>query len=909
MPKTNLPLDLSSLLGRDKELSEFRATLGERRLVTLTGTGGAGKTRLAKKVARSVLENFEHGVWFIDLAGVSQPAGVAGAVSRLLNVLEETQVPLPETLARHLVNQEILLVLDNCEQVLDGCADFVEVLLTSAPKTKILTTSREPLHVSGEYVCQVLPLSIEDGIKLFHERAMQVSSSLSLDRTMEGTIEEIVKRLDGIPLAIELAAARLSIMNPSQILSGLDERFALLTGGPRDAMTHHKSMRASIAWSYDLMEPDEQRLAEQLCVLQGFTLAAARSIGTDKSLSGANVLDLLQRLVDMSMLQVDRSGEEPRYRFLESVRHFLLQKLEDASALDAARERHLYHFVDFAESYAPRLVSGKGPELLSQIQAEFDNLESALTYADSLADPGNLLRLLTALSAFYELRGQFQHGIRWFSRAIAKDPAPDVLLARALWGASHVCAYGGRMDLAFPKVLRALELAQELGDKWTEARALEIIGFAQSVSQPVLARESLLKCIAIGQQIGDGWAESHGKKMMTAAFMFSHDRDGAKPVISDLVTCGEQFESRYLLAWANAMTGYFARDSGDFDEAEQALQLSIENSDFVGDPGTGGFAMSWNSALKADLGQVDVAREELQNLMASATISGTFLAVPEAMFLLGSIEVAAGNPEEALNLIGTQVDDLRNAGIPVWSEQLALVSAAAHVALKQFTEACEHLDASEKQAASLNNPLINGLSHFIRGRLALARNDIGDAEMHLHEALAIQFAAGLKPGQLRTLESIAEVQFEKEKFDDAARVLAVVGHERTKMRLVRGAAELADHQTLVEKLAQAMGKMEYENIRATMVDASLDEAIELISRMRGKRARPLTGWASLTPTERRVVTLATEGLTNPEIAERMFIARGTVKIHLSHIFEKLDVKSRTQLATKAVAENFDELSH
>lgn len=909
MPKTNLPLDLSSLLGRDKELSEFRATLGERRLVTLTGTGGAGKTRLAKKVARSVLENFEQGVWFIDLAGVSQPAGVAGAVSRLLNVLEETQVPLSETLARHLVNQEILLVLDNCEQVLDGCADLVEVLLTSAPKTKILATSREPLHVSGEYVCQVSPLSIEDGIKLYHERARQVSSSLSLDRAMEGTIEEIVKRLDGIPLAIELAAARLSIMNPSQILSGLDERFALLTGGPRDAMTHHKSMRASIAWSYDLMEPDEQRLAEQLCVLQGFTLAAARSIGTDKSLSGANILDLLQRLVDMSMLQIDRSGEEPRYRFLESIRHFLLQKLEDTSALDAARERHLYHFVDFAESYAPRLVSGKGPELLSQIQAEFDNLESALTYADSLADPGNLLRLLTALSAFYELRGQFQHGIRWFDRAIAKDPAPDVLLARALWGASHVCAYGGRMDLAFPKVQRALELAQELDDKWTEARALEIIGFAQSVSQPVLARESLLKCIAIGQEIGDDWAESHGKKMMTAAFMFSHDQDGAKPAISDLVTCSEQYESRYLLAWAKALTGYFARDSGDFGEAEQALQLSIENSDFVGDPGTGGFAMAWNSALKADLGQVDVAREELRDLMASATISGTFLAVPEAMFLLGSIEVAAGNPEEALNLVGTQVDDLRNAGIPVWSEQLALVSAAAHVALKQFTEAGEHLDASEKQAASLNNPLINGLSHFIRGRLALARNDIGEAEMHLHEALAIQIAAGLKPGQLRTLESIAEVQFEKEKFDDAARVLTVIDRERTKMHLVRGAAEMADYKALVEKLGQAMGKNEYENIRASMVNASLEEAIELISRMRGKRARPLTGWASLTPTERRVVSLTTEGLTNPKIAERMFIARGTVKIHLSHIFEKLDVSSRTQLATKAVAEEFDELSH
>ncbi|MFT5637288.1 MAG: putative ATPase/DNA-binding CsgD family transcriptional regulator [Paracoccaceae bacterium] len=907
MPQTNLPLDLSPLLGREADLSDVRATLREHRLVTLAGPGGAGKTRLAKKVARSVLEHFEHGVWFIDLVGVFEPAGVAGAVSRLLDVQEELGIPLADTLANHLMDQEVLLVLDNCEQVLDGCADFVKVLLTSAPNTKILTTSREPLHVGGEYIRKVPPLSQKDGVKLFCERALQVSPDFMIDKSMEGTITEIVKRLDALPLAIELAAARLPIMNPSQILSGLDERFALLTGGTRDAMTHHKSLGASVAWSYDLMAPSEQQLAKQLCVLQGFTLAAARSIGNDGISSADDVLDLLQRLVDMSMLQVDRTHKTPRYRFLESVRLFLLQKLNEARELDAARARHLSHFVDFAETRAPRLVFGEGPEFLSQIQTEFDNLETALTYADTLGDPGMLLRLLTALSAYYELRGQFQHGIRWFDRAMAKEPSPDVLLARALWAASHVCAYGGRMDLVFPNVQNALELAQELGDPWTEARALEIIGFAQSVSQPIIARETMLKCIAIGHQAGDDWAESHGIKMMTAVCLFSHDSVAAKLAISDLVACSEQFDSRYLLAWAKALTGYFGRDSGDFEAAERALVISLENSNFVGDPATSGFAKAWYAALKADQGQVDVAREELQNLMETATRSGAFLAVAEAMFLLGSIEVAAGNPKDALDLIGGHVEELRNAGIPIWSEQLALVSAAANVALGQFTKAEKILNEAAKQAVSLNNPLINGLSYFIRGRLALARNDTGEAEAQLHEALSIQIAAGLKPGQLRTLEFIAEILFEKEKFEDAVRVLAVVDRERRVMPLVRGAGEVADYQALVEKLSQAIGKSEFEDIGSSMENASLDEAIELISRMRGKRARPLMGWPSLTPTERRVVTLATEGLSNPEIAARMFIARGTVKIHLSHIFEKLDVKSRTQLATKAVAEAFEEV--
>ncbi|MDA9009258.1 LuxR C-terminal-related transcriptional regulator [Alphaproteobacteria bacterium] len=795
--------------------------------------------------------------------------------------------------------------MDNCEQVLAGCADVAKALLTIAPKVKVLATSREPLHISGEFVLQIQPLNLDDGAKLFHERARQTSSDITISKAMESTIGEIVKRLDGLPLAIELAAARMAIMNPDEILSGLDERFTLLTGGEREGAKHHESLRASIDWSYDLMEPAEQDLVQRLSVLRGFTLEAARLFGTEGMAHKDNILDRLQRLVNMSMVQVDRSGKDTRYRFLESVRHFLLQKLEEAGALAAARTLHLTHFIDFAEARAQRLVFDDGPVLLSQIQTEFDNLEDALTYADSLDDPSQILRLLTALSAYYELRGQFQHGIRWFDRALAAENGPDLLTARALWGASHVCAYGGRMDLAFPKIEKAIELAREIGDTWTEARALEIMGFAQSVSQPDLARETLLKCIELGQASKDDWAEAHGKKMFTAVFMFSHDQDGVKQALADLKASSRQHNSRYLLAWAEALTGYFARDRGDFSVAEQALLGSIENSDHVGDPATGGFAMAWSSALKANLGQVDEARQELLNLMASASVTGTFLAVPEAMFQLGLIEVADGNPETALQMIGAHIDGLRAAGILAWSEQLVVVSAAANVALGKYNEAKNLLDEVNQFAASLNNPLINGLSHFVRGRLALAQGDAGKAEAELHEALTIQQDAGLKPTLLRTLESIAEILIEKEKFGDAARVLAIVDDERAEMPLVRGIAEKLEHRALLDRLEQALGADTCAQIKVDMKTSDLDSVLELVSRMRGTRARPLTGWASLTPTERRVVSFMGEGLSNPQIAEKMFIARGTVKIHVSHIFEKMDVKSRTQLVVKAVEDDFE----
>jgi predicted ATPase len=679
---TNLPFEQSALLGRDNDLTDLKKLVLDRRLVTLTGSGGTGKTRLARKTGHDLIESFKHGVWFVDLTGVLRDSGVAGTGSRVLGILEEAGTPLSTTIARQLADRRVLLILDNCEQVLNGCVAFAQAVLASAPEARVLATSREPLRLSEEYVRPVFPLDVEDGIRLFIERGRQSGGSFRNDEKEATTIRSVVERLDSMPLAIELAAARMTMMDPEQILAGLDRRFDLLTRGTRDASLHHGSLRASVGWSYDLMSSAERKLARTLSVLRGFTIEAAKAIG-----GGDASLDLLQRLVDMSIVQVDRSGPETRYRFLESVREYLLEELQASGSEDAARSAHLSYFIRFAEYRAERLILGEGPELMAQIETEFDNLEDALVFAEGQDDPSALLRLLTALTGYYEIWGQHQHGMRWYDVALSRSGAPDVLLARALWGASHVSAYGGRMDIAYPFAAKALELARDIDDPWTESRALDIIGFAQSVSDPKGAYTSLSRCIDLGRQMDDAWAETHGIKMITAVYLFSHEVAGGSRSTENLLAVADRHGSRYLRAWASAVKGYFARDCGDLSAAREALQNSIENARHVRDPATGGFARAWLSALKADGGQVDEARAEMLSMMETATATGTFLAVPETMFQLGMIEVLAGKPQVTLDFIGTQVEGLKSAGIPVWAAQLALACAAARIALGQFSQA------------------------------------------------------------------------------------------------------------------------------------------------------------------------------------------------------------------------------
>ena len=404
---TNLPARLSSFIGRDAERDRVLAGLGHSRLVTLTGPGGAGKTSLAIEAARATAATYRDGVWFVALAGVTDPARVPLTMAEALGIADPALAPR-ELLTAWLAHREVLVVLDNCEHLVDACAGLVEHLLRSAAAgTRIMTTSREALGVPGEVQLPVPPLADADAVALFADRAASVGSGFRLGPDEEEVVRGICRRLDGMPLAIELAAARVNVLPVAEIAKRLDDRFRLLTGGARTAEARHRTLRATIDWSHDLLAEPERVLLRRLSVFRGgWTLEAAEAVCPSGAVASQDVLDLLTALVAQSL--VVASGG--RFRLLETIRQYAWDRLVEAGEAEVLRERHAHYFLDLAEHAEPELRRPDQSEWLARLRAEDDNFQVALGWCRERAThaPDLGLRLAAALGWYWYVGRQVE---------------------------------------------------------------------------------------------------------------------------------------------------------------------------------------------------------------------------------------------------------------------------------------------------------------------------------------------------------------------------------------------------------------------------------------------------------------------------------------------------------------------
>lgn len=898
---TNLPAQVSSFVGRDAEIAAVRHAVREHRLVTLTGVGGCGKTRLALHAAADELDAHADGVWCAELGAVAHGGEVAQAIAGVFGLREEFGRPLIDTLTEQLRDFEALLVVDNCEQVLDAAAAMIEPLLQACPRLRVLATSREPMGVAGELAWRVPSLERSTAVALFVERAQLARPGFAPGAEESKAIDQIVDRLDGIPLAIELAAARVRVMHPTRIAAALDDCFRLLVGGSRTATPRQQTLEASIAWSYELLDEDERALARRLSVLRGFTLEAAEVVGCDDESDRFGVLDLLTRLVDKSLVQVDYESPECRYRMLESVRQFFQARLVESGDANVVRDRHFAYFLALAERLAPELALRDGPACLARLEADHDNLDTAMEWGDAARPADDMLRLATALTLFWELRGHLGKGGRWFARILHDDHAgPSAARARALWGAAHVALYGDDSETMQLRAPQALAMAETVGDDWATARALNTLGLAELLFDPDAGRSRLVRSIELGRGLGDDWAVADGWKMMAVSYYLEHDEAGGSESLEALRRSADDLDSDFFRAWHLAEVGYFAAHRGDYATAFEAFERSARCCRAVGDPSTGGYTEVWSLDAKAAVGDRAGAAVSLEAFLVRANAAGSGLSIVEAVSSLADIALATGDCAAVSALVEPVIEEVRGIAAPSWVGQLLCALGAA----KRMAGELESAQAALEEAAALATPIGNDwLLALIECELALVardRSDAARAEDLLHSALTRQVRHALRPGIAGTLDALGTLALDAESTGEAVRCFAAADALRAAIGLAPRPFDAAARERHLDQARELLGEETFERIRTEAANLPLGEMIEYVSRARGERKRPSAGWESLTPTELRVVGLAAAGLTNPQIAERMFIARGTVKVHLSHAFSKLGVTTRTELAAQAI---------
>ena len=491
--KHNLPYQLTSFVGREQEIAQLQELVTAHRLVTLTGAGGAGKTRLAIEVASRLIDAFPDGVWLVELAALSAPRLVPQAVAQALEVKEQPTRPVIETLSDYLASKKLLLLLDNVEQLLEGCARLIDEIVRRSPDITILATSRERLGMTGELTYRVPSLTVPgsigtltpenvssyEAVRLLVERAKLVRPDFHLTVENASSVGSICTRLDGLPLAIELASARLRSMSVDELSERLDQRLALLTDGSRAALPRHRTLRSMLDWSYDLLTEREQAMLRRVAVFAaGWTLASAAQVCAGDGIDASDVIEQLTSLVDKSLVVTDEQAGATRYRMLETVRQYAQDRLRDSGEESQWRSSHLACFVALGAEFNREFIGTKQHAWLARIASEHDNLRAALAWSTE-ASPLDGLQLAVALDAFWRIRGFLAEGREWFARLLDVVPIDlrTRLRARGLYAAALFAILQGDYAAGKGLLQESLMIFREIDDPRNVAYALDSLAY------------------------------------------------------------------------------------------------------------------------------------------------------------------------------------------------------------------------------------------------------------------------------------------------------------------------------------------------------------------------------------------------------------------------------------------------
>jgi predicted ATPase/DNA-binding CsgD family transcriptional regulator/tetratricopeptide (TPR) repeat protein len=911
----NLPVALSSFVGRDDEMEQVDRGLASARVVTLTGPGGAGKSRLALEAAGRLTDRYQQGVWWVDLAVIADPGQVAPSVAAALGLTPPPGVDPIDAVADHLTDHVALVVLDCCEHLAARCAAVVHTLTCRSRTLSLLATSRAPLGIEGETVLPVPPLELPaddapdalDGspaVALFLARARQNGAEVS----PSPAVAELCRRLDGLPLAIELAAARTRVLSPAQILDGLDDRLSLLsrtTDGPR---SRHDSVWASIDWSHDLLDEPGQVLLRRLAVFAGsFDLDAVNEVCTMAPLTDG-IVDVLAGLVDHSLVQVDHRGEIARYRLLDTIRRYALERLEASGEEPDTRARHLHAMIRVAEAAAPGLQGPDQVTWLDRLRRQDPDLRAARTWAIRCGHVEGHARLAAALWFYWLAIGDHDGPTRVVTHLTPPPPTVEPSVRADLLlhsGGAHL--FGGDASTCRDLSDAALAIGEDLDDERIIGRAHFQRALAETSVERAVAR--LEAALAASRSVGDDLYASLSVSNLGFLHHALGDPAAGLGALEEGITLSRR--SRNLVATANALQwlGCAQCLTGRHGRAVETLVAGLAASRAPGGEGMlTSVLLPFLGRALTDAGRFDEAAQVLDESLVVTATSGfpfarAWTRVHHCLLALAldDLEGAALHADRAVQSATANLGPMSTGAGALFT----LVAAQAHavaatVALVQDRpdRAATHIaGAAELAGETWSWPSPQILN--VRSALARQSGDLGEAARLASEAVEVAVRCDLQPDAIDGIELAAATLLEMGRQRDARWLLAAVDANRDRLGLLRSPFALATCAIDARSLDAALGPAAADVASQQGARATIPEALRYLAKGRGPRGRPSFGWDSITPAELDVVALVAQGLTNPQIGQKLFISPRTVQSHLRRVFSRLGITTRGELAAEA----------
>jgi predicted ATPase/DNA-binding CsgD family transcriptional regulator len=907
-PRHGLPTRLTTFIGRTREIADVVELLDGHRLVTLTGSGGCGKTRLAVEVGRAAEHRYSDGVFWADVSGAAEPDAVSRVVADALEVHGSPARSYVDSVVIALRSAHALLLVDNCEHVVEACEALVSEVIERCPAVAVLATSRAPLGVEGEVLYRVPSLATPeeldlqadhvrsfDAVRLFTERARRARPQFTVTDENAAAVAAICRRLDGVPLALELAAARIRLRSADQIAAGLDDRFDLLTRTSRAAVPRQRTLEASVAWSYDLLTEPERALFRRLSVfVGGFALEAVNAVATDATVDGLGVLDLLAELVDQSLVEVDESRGGARYRLLETIRAYAASRLAlDEAERTHVRDRHLAYYRSLVEAADGGLASSDVFSWLDRLSLEQDNVVAALGWAQESADAESVA--LIASSSYWSLRDRVHEARDALAWALAtSDLAPDVK-ARSTLAAARLALDQWDLAATHAYAADALDLAERIGDEDVEAGARVIVATASLWSGALEdGAKTLERAREIATRTGSdsmlartlcalGQIPFAAGDVMAALTIFEEASDAAR-------RSGEVRVRVEALNYAFMINWIAGRDAAALDVCEEGLDVADRGRSAA----AGALFHNFSGALQTRRGDFADAHRSLEKARAFAELSDHPVAHGQCVHHRAFLARAEGDLEVAASMFSQGFALAQALRVP-----LAAMTTAPHAAEAMCLAG--DVDGADKILESVSPwsqqmQALPGALSWAEAVVAFERGDVVRAQERAHAALREALAFPARQYALESVELLGGIAACAGDLTEAVRLLGAADAAWDTHGWTRPATLRKRFEAAVAAVREGLGTDEFERMSQQGALLSVDEAAAYVQRGRGSRDRPVSGWKSLTPMELSVAELVSEGLSNAEIAERLFITLATVKSHLTHAYAKLGISSRVQLA-------------